>query len=148
MEPDRQRRWDLDYLALAEFWARRKSKDPSTKVCAVVVDANNDVAALGYNGFPKGVDDSPERYADRAVKYSLVVHAEQNALSIAEGRSRGGTIYIWPLFSCNECAKIVIQRGIRRVVSPSPDNTRWSSAYDTALLMYKEAGVQVDFVDV
>lgn len=139
----RQERWDRHYLALARFWAELKSKDPSTKVGAVVVDVNNNVAALGYNGFPRGVEDREDRYNEREVKYALVMHAEANALLLAGERARGGTLYGWPLFTCNECAKLVIQSGIARVVTPPPAEERWQSSYEWSKTMYREAGVEV-----
>lgn len=135
-------RWDIDFLRLAEFWAQRKSKDPSTQVAAIITDARKSIVGIGYNGFPRGVDDTPARLNDRPIKYKYVVHAEPNAILIAGDRARGGTIYTWPLFTCNECAKLVIQAGISRVVAPNMEEERWASAYDISLTMYHEAGVE------
>lgn len=141
--------WDRDYLALARFWADLKSKDPSTKVGAVVVRPDNSVASLAYNGFPKGVLDLPERYEDREQKYPRVVHAEDNALSFCELRPRGCTLYC-TLFPCNDCAKTIIQAGISRVVAPRERSTedRWGWQQDLAAEMFREAGVEISLVDV
>ncbi len=141
----RQRRWDLDYLALARFWAEQKSKDPSTQVGAVVVSVTNKVVGLGYNGFPVGVADHPDRYDDRPTKYAMVVHAEPNALLSAGVGAWGGTIYC-TLSPCNECAKLIIQAGIKRVVAYNADpgggaSERWVEAHRISSLMFDEAGV-------
>lgn len=140
---DRQERWDRDYMALARFWAERKSKDPSTKVGAVIVSPQNEIASMGYNGFPKGVDDSQERYADRETKYQYVVHAEENAVVFSKGQTLGSTIYIWPLFPCSNCAKLIIQSGIKRVVSPSITEGRWNESHKVACIMFDEADVEL-----
>lgn len=138
-------KWDLDFLKLAKFWGELKSKDPSTKVGAIVTRSRH-ILGMGYNGFPKGVKDTLERLNDRPTKYALVVHAELNAILDCGVKPIGGTIYIWPLFSCANCAKAVIQSGIIRVVTPEPNTERWQSEYDTAMLMYHEAGIAFDLV--
>lgn len=113
----RQMRWDNRYLSLARLVATW-SKDPSTKVGAVLVRANNSVASTGYNGFPPGCDDSPLLYADRAFKYSLVVHAEINALSFCgNGTPKGSTVYTsFPV--CPSCMEALGKAGVVRVVQP------------------------------
>jgi dCMP deaminase len=124
------------------------SKDPSTQVGAVIVRPDIlKVVGEGYNGFPRGVHDHPDRYANRELKYSLVVHAEANAIIDAGRDAEGCTIFVWPLFTCNECAKLIIQSGIKKVVSPKPDSSRWASSYDTAMLMYEEAGIEVEWTE-
>ena len=143
----RQERWDRDYLALARFWAEQKSKDPSTRVGAVLVSEDGLREYLGYNGFPRGVHDTAERYENREEKYQFVVHAELNAILKAGLDARGGTLYVWPLFTCNECAKAVIQAGIRRVVTPTACVERWAEANEIAQQMYGEAGVEVRSLD-
>ena len=128
--------------------ASEASKDPSTKVGAIIVCPDRSEVSFGYNGFPKGIADTPERLNDRPVKYQLVVHAEQNAIYKAREDISGCTIYVWPLFSCAECAKAIIQKGIARVVSPPPDLERWQSSYDLAQDLYSEAGVKFDYVSI
>lgn len=142
---DRQYNWDLDYLKLASYWASLKSKDPSTKVGAVVVSKDNRVVGMGYNGFPVGVNDDPERYNHRETKYKFVVHAEPNALLTAGDDARGGTLYT-TLFTCNECAKLVIQAGIERIVTFEEDPARWSDSHAIAKTMYYEAGIGVYYL--
>ena len=105
-------------MRMAKVIAER-SKDPSTQVGAVVVDQNNVVLGLGYNGLPRGIDNEAltwEREGDFLnTKYAYVCHAEENAIYNANGPTRGGTIFS-TLFPCNECAKTLIQNGIIEVV--------------------------------
>lgn len=105
-------------LALVEFWANRRSKDPSTKVGAAIVsgDERRRVLSLGYNGFPMGFPDDEIFYSDRLFKYDFVCHAERNALDLAECSVVGATLYCVPLPVCRECAKTIAQRGIDRVI--------------------------------
>lgn len=155
----RRLKWDRRFLERARMVASW-SKDPSTKVGAVIVDDRRIVVGEGYNGFPRGVHDDDERYADRELKYKLVVHAEVNAVLAAGERARGATLYIWPSFlpvsdgyppSCNECCKIVIQAGIREIVGYEPGqlteaqrerSVRWRPLGEISRLMCGEAGVR------
>jgi dCMP deaminase len=129
----------MDLAEHISWW----SKDPSTKVGAVIVDANRRIIGVGYNGFPRGVKDTSSRYHDKAEKYPRVVHAEVNAILNSRGSVNGASIYIHPLFTCCECAKIIIQSGIVRVVAYAPDEERHDNHYDIARQMYDEAGVEV-----
>ena len=139
--------WDKDYIDLADFWAQRRSRDPSTKVGAVIVRPDDKTPVmLGFNGFAAGVEDSDERYDDRPTKYQFVCHAEENAIVKARTDLTGCTIYTSPLHPCSNCAKMIIQAGIKRVVTRKPDEERWQSSYDVAQTMFREAGVQLDFV--
>lgn len=114
---DRQLKWDRRYLEVARQVAGW-SKDPSTQVGAVIATPDHRPVSFGFNGLPQGVDDSPERYADRDLKLKLIVHAELNALVFAGERARGCTLYTWPFMPCCRCAGLVIQHGIKRVVAP------------------------------
>jgi dCMP deaminase len=151
---ERQLRWDMDYLALAKFWGLRKSKDPSTKVGAVLVSPRNTVVALGYNGFPRGIADTPERLNDRPTKYMYTVHGELNAILTSAHETSGCSLYCWPVSVCSRCAPIVIQAGIVRIVSPPPaeedyDEVRLGrSDYALAKEMLDEAGIAIDHLDV
>lgn len=112
--------WDLRFLALAEHIAQW-SKDPSTKTGAVIVRPDRTIAGMGYNGFPKGMPDKPEFYADRETKYSRVVHCEMNALMFCRDPLPlvGHTLYTTGP-SCDRCAVHMIQAGIRRFVYRNP----------------------------
>lgn len=149
---ERQKKWDRRWLRMAQE-VSRDSKDPSTKVGAVIVNDRNQVVATGYNGFPRGVWDSEERLFNRELKLKLVCHAEENAIWVAGDRAEGSTIYVWPSCAtpptCHECAKAVIQSGIRRVVGLSPsiedfkDAEAWRESTDLAGMMLTEAGVKI-----
>ena len=109
--------WDEYFMGIAMLAARR-SKDPSTQVGACIVSADNIIISTGYNGMPKGCSDDEFPWDREGVetKYPFVVHAELNAILNANGRDlRGSRIYV-ALFPCNECAKAIIQSGIREVL--------------------------------
>lgn len=138
-------KWDARFVALAEHVASW-SKDPRTKVGAVVVAAGDRrKVAHGYNGFPPGVGDTAERLADRDTKNKLVQHAEQNALDNATFDVRGGTLYVTGLHVCSRCALTVASRRLARVVCPPlPEDPRWRADCELAREVLKEAGVAVD----
>lgn len=136
--------WDLRYLELARFVAGW-SKDPSTQTGAVIVRPDNSVASLGYNGFPRGIRDTADRYEDRDVKYSYIVHCEMNAVLSAHTHVQGCTLYTWPFLSCDRCAVHMIQAGITRAVAPTcpPDKAeRWASVFNETKSRFEEAGVE------
>ncbi len=146
-------KWHHRFMNLAKMWTADCSKDPSTKVGAALVSPDRRQVILGYNGFPPGVHDHPERYADRTEKYARVVHAESNALDNALCSVKGWTIYVHPLLPCSgrdgghNCAGRIITRGISRVIIPVSALTheRWGAGHghNTSLEMFKEAGVEV-----
>lgn len=144
-------KWDNRFLKLAKeisTW----SKDPSTKVGAVAVNNERRILATGYNGFPRGIDDSEERLYDRAEKYPRVIHAEMNAIYNASYNGvslDGSTLYVWGLPCCSDCAKGVIQVGIKRVVMPKMNYPAlWSDSFELTRTMFREAGVEYEFVEV
>jgi dCMP deaminase len=139
------REWDIFYLNLARYVAT-KSKDPSTKTGAFILRADGTPASFGFNGFPRHMDDSPELYANRDVKYSRTVHCEMNAQIFARQDLTGATLYTWPFASCDRCAVHMIQAGIKRFVYPSmpPEKAaRWATSMDTAASYMREAGCEV-----
>ena len=142
-------KWDKRYLALAEqvsTW----SKDPSRQIGAVAVGSKGQVLAQGFNGFPRGIRDNPSRYSDRNLKYKLVVHAEMNVIYNAtyNGVSlNDSTLYVHGLPVCSDCAKGIIQVGIKRVVMPTqevPDH--WKESWEFTQSMFREAGVNYEFI--
>ena len=142
-------KWDIRYLRLAEevgTW----SKDPSSQIGAVAIGSKGQVLAQGYNGFPRGIMDSTMRLADRESKYKYIVHAEQNLIYNATFNGvnlDGSTIYVTGLPTCSECAKGVIQVGIKRVVMPVQDvKEQWIESWSLTKKMFKEAGVEYEFV--
>ncbi|OGY45613.1 MAG: cytidine deaminase [Candidatus Buchananbacteria bacterium RIFCSPLOWO2_01_FULL_46_12] len=113
--------WDECFMQMAYVIARR-SKDPSTQAGAVIVDQNNIVVALGYNGFPRNIKDE-ELPWDREgnfleTKYAYVVHAEENAVYNTNQPTEGCKLYC-TLFPCNECSKSIIQSGIKEIIYAS-----------------------------
>ena len=143
-------KWDRKYLELAKYIATNWSKDPSTKVAAILVNYEHRQEFIGYNGFPEGVLDTEERYNDRELKYKLVVHAEVNAILKAGLLARGATLYVYPSFSfppiCNECVKVAIQSGIKEIVGYNANLNdlrvkRWEESISISKLMCQEAGI-------
>lgn len=132
--------WDVRFLELAAH-VSQWSKDPNTKVGAVIVNEYKQVISLGYNGFPRGVEDRVSRYTDRNTKLLFVAHAERNALDNAYVDVRGATLYT-TLCPCNECAKSIVQKGIKRVVSYSPSyDVVEKFNISTTRVLFKEGGV-------
>lgn len=132
--------WDLRFLSMAQLVARW-SKDPSTQVGAVIVRPDKTIASIGYNGFPRGVEDTHERYADKVVKHEMVVHAEANAIHNSREPVVGYTIYS-TFFPCPHCAAHIIQAGIKRVVSiPNASDIRYIGRRKISEQMFNEAGV-------
>ncbi len=109
--------WDEYFMGVAMLAARR-SKDPSTQVGACIVSPGNIIISTGYNGMPKGCSDDafPWNRDGENNKYAYVVHAELNAILNANGRDLQGSRLYVALFPCNECAKAIIQSGIREIV--------------------------------
>ena len=139
-------KWDNRYLSLAKEVASW-SKDPSTQVGAVTVGAKKEVLSQGFNGFPRGIKDTDERYNHRETKYKFVVHAEMNAIYNAtySGTSLdGATLYIYGLPICSECAKGIIQVGIKKVViEKSKELDNWNESLQLSQEMFSEAGVEL-----
>ena len=112
--------WDEYFMGIAMLAAKR-SKDPNTQVGACIVSPDNIIISTGYNGMPKGCSDDEfpwerDGAAENDTKYPFVVHAELNAILNANGRDlRGSRLYV-ALFPCNECAKAIIQSGIKEVL--------------------------------
>lgn len=137
--------WDIRFLELADHVAGW-SKDPNTKVGAVIVNDNKQVLSLGYNGFPRGVEDRVSRYEDRQTKLLFVAHAERNALDNAYVDVRGATMYT-TLCPCNECAKSIVQKGIKRVVSYAPPyEVVEKFNITTTRILFREGGVQLQLL--
>ena len=136
--------WDEYFMGVAMLSALR-SKDPSTKVGACIVNQNKRIVGIGYNGFPCGCSDDEFPWAREGefgdTKYPYVVHAELNAILNSKYDLRGCTIYV-SLFPCNECAKAIIQSGIRRIVYESDKyaNTEGTIA---SKRMLKAAGIEL-----
>ena len=138
----RQKQWDDRFIGLARHIATW-SRDPSTKVGCVIVSPDHNGRALGYNGFPRGIADN-ERLSDRSVKQLLVVHAEANAISAAARAGtplHGCTAYVTAP-PCSQCAALLIQVGIVRIVYAAVEmRPEWAKSLEAAKSMCEEAGV-------
>ena len=136
--------WDEYFMGLAHLSALR-SKDPNTQVGACIVDQDRKVVSIGYNGMPRGCADEDFPW-DREggfldTKYAYVVHAELNAILNSPRPVKDCTLYV-SLFPCNECAKAIIQSGIKKVIYESDkyDGTEENTA---SKKMLREAGVEL-----
>ncbi len=138
--------WDRRFLDLARHIAGW-SKDPSTKVGAVIVDADRRVVSTGFNGLPTGVEDTIDRLHDRDLKYQMIVHAERNAIVNARQNVAGHGLYVWPMMPCAVCAAMIIQAGITEVVAPFSDNPRWVDSFRLTEEMFAEAGVSLLLIE-
>ena len=146
---ERKMKWDIRYLKLAEE-VSKWSKDPSSQIGAVAVGSKGQVLSQGYNGFPRGIEDSLSRYSIRETKYKYIVHAEQNVIYNAtyNGVSLyGATLYVYGLPVCNHCALGVIQVGITRVVmSKQKIKEQWIDSWNMTKQLFDEAGVEYEFI--
>ena len=139
-------KWDKRFLDLADHIAKW-SKDPSTKVGCVVVGPDREIRSTGFNGFPRGIQDSDDRLTNRDLKYPLICHAEENAIMHAARIGlalKGCTAYVtWP--PCTRCARSLIQAGVSEIVIPSgleiPD--RWRDDFEMSMGLLREAGVKI-----
>lgn len=121
------------------------SKDPSTKVGAVIFDPKRRIVSAGYNGFARGVEDKESRLTDRATKLKLTLHAEKNAILFATAPLDDCTIVVTHP-CCAQCAAQIIQSGIKHVLWPRPTEAflaRWAEDYALAIAQFKEAGVSI-----
>jgi dCMP deaminase len=112
--------WDEYFMNIAKLSARR-SKDPNTQVGACIVNDDNKIIGIGYNGLPRGMNDDDLDWSRKGdylnTKYPYVCHAEMNAIlnSVNILSLKNTTIYV-TLFPCNECSKLIVQSGIKKVV--------------------------------
>ena len=138
-------KWDYRFLDLAEF-VSSWSKDPSTKVGAVIADHNNRIVSIGYNGFPKNIFDD-DRLNNRDTKYKMVVHGEMNAILFANKSLEFCTLYTYPFMPCSRCASMIIQTGIQRVVSYNNIPERWCEEFNMSKYLFKEANIELMLYD-
>jgi dCMP deaminase len=144
-------KWDNRFLSMAREIASW-SKDPSKQIGAVAVSDKGQVLSQGYNGFPRGISDSVSRLFTRDEKYKYVVHAEMNVIYNATytGVSLdGATLYVVGLPVCSECAKGIIQTGVKRVVMADVEGgmDRWKESWELSRSMFEEVGIQYEFSD-
>jgi dCMP deaminase len=137
--------WD-DYFMGVSLLAAERSKDPSTQVGACIVSDDNRILSTGYNGFPQGCSDDDFPWnRDKSLgetKYNFVVHAELNAILNAGGKSLVGSRIFVSLFPCHECAKAIIQAGVKEVVYLS-DKYNGTESDNASKRMLNAAGVKL-----
>ena len=136
--------WDEYFMGIAVLSAQR-SKDPNTQVGACIVNEDKKIVGVGYNGFPRGSDDDNMPWAREGnwldTKYPYVCHAELNAILNSSIPLKGSTIYV-ALFPCNECAKAIIQSGIKKIVYLS-EKYNGSDSDKASKRMLENAGVEM-----
>jgi len=140
--------WDDWYMKLATIVAA-KSKDPSTKVGYVIVRRDNTIASVGYNGFPRDIEDTTERLNDRPTKYALTIHAEMNAIIAARENLKGYKLYT-TLLTCDRCFLHIIQAGIKHIVYPTPSaelEARWHESFEKVRQLADEADAFLQKLD-
>lgn len=147
MKRDNYISWDEYFMGVALLAAQR-SKDPNTQVGACIVSENNIILSTGYNGFPAGCSDDeyPWDREGSETKYPYVVHAELNAILNANGKSLSGAKIYVALFPCNECAKAIIQSGVKEVIYLS-DKYADTDATKASKRMLNSAGVKFRHLD-
>lgn len=134
-----QPKWDLRFLRMAEevsTW----SKDPRTKVGALIVSPDRRQFSTGYNGFPRKIADTLERLTDREIKNKIVVHAEMNAIDNCKFDVQGCSLYT-TLFPCNRCCVSIINNNIKRIITFN--DFRKEMNHDLSYELFEEAGVEV-----
>lgn len=139
---------DKKYMELAKELSTW-SKDPSRKIGAIAVNSDGVILSQGYNGFPRGFDDSKENFDNREIKYKYIVHAEANLIYNAArvGASlKDSTIYVWGLPVCGECAKAIAQVGVSRVVwdTDLPIPEKWMESYKTTESILNSLGITIE----
>lgn len=139
-------KWDKKFIKLSSHisdW----SKDKNKKVGAVIVDSDNIVLSMGYNGIPRDCDDTDETRYERPTKYLFTEHAERNAIYHAarHGVSLKGCKMYVTLFPCADCARAMIQSGITKLIAPEPNlkHEVWGEHFKVAIQMMEEAKIEI-----
>jgi dCMP deaminase len=145
--------WTKYFLSIAEQ-VKLKSKDQSTQIGAVIVGKDNEIRSTGYNSFPRGLDDNKSERQERPEKYFWFEHAERNAIYNAARVGiplDGSTIYLTSGLPCADCARAIINSGIKKVycksVCTTKNKEKWIESQDKALQMLKECDVIIIFYD-
>lgn len=147
MTPEKQHK----YFKLATYFAETFSKDTSTKVGAILLAPNTmQILSTGYNGMPRGFDETRIERWERPQKYMYVEHAERNAIYNAcrNGTSLDGSIAFVTMFPCADCMRGLIQSGVKTIVTKEPklECDRWGSHFNASLEMADECGIELIFL--
>lgn len=141
--------WDNRWMDMAKLVATW-SKDRSRTCGAVIVDDRNVLVSIGWNGFPRGIDDDVDMRHERPAKYKWTEHAERNAIfnAAANGHpTKGCTMYL-PWYPCADCARAIIQSGITEIVCIEPDwnDHVWAEDFSVVREMLEESEIGVRFI--
>lgn len=139
--------WNNWFLNLAKY-VSTASKDPSTQVGCVIVGPDKEIRSTGFNGFPRGVSDTLKRLNTRELKYPLICHGEENAITHAAriGISlKGCAAYVYPWPPCTRCARSLIQAGVNAIYYSVQYEIpeRWKDEFNLSAEVLEEAGVKV-----
>ncbi len=145
--------WTEYFLNIAEQ-VKLKSKDQSTQIGAVIVGKDKEIRSTGYNSFPRGLDDNKPERQERPEKYFFFEHAERNSIFNAARMGTpldGTTMYITSGLPCADCARAIINSGIKTVycksICTTKNKEKWYESQEKALEMLKECGVEVIFYE-
>lgn len=139
----------LKFMTVAEAMMNM-SKDPSTQVGACAIDDDYNVLCVGYNGFARKVKDTEERLNDRALKYPLTIHAEGNLVAAAARKGvslLGSTVLVTSLFPCSNCAGLLVQAGVKRILTTVSDNERWIENAQLSQIIFEEAEIEIVIIE-
>lgn len=137
-------KWDVRYFSLA-LEVATWSKDPDTQVGAVCISPDKRQLVTGFNGFPVGIPDDEDKLMDKKLKNQLMVHAEANCVVNSTTLLRGWTMHVTKA-PCIECAKLIINSGISRVVCPNPGGS-WKDQQLMAISLMTTAKLKVEFYE-
>lgn len=141
--------WDKRWMDMAKLVASW-SKDRSRTCGAVIVDERNVLVSVGWNGFPRGINDEVDARHERPVKYLWTEHAERNAIfnAAANGHKIAGCTMYLPWYPCADCARAIIQSGIKEIVGTEPDwnDRKYAADFKVVLEMLTECGLTVRFL--
>jgi dCMP deaminase len=144
--------WDVRFLRIAAGEINEWSKDPSTKVSAVIFRDKYPIMST-YNGLPTGINDSSERLNNRQLKYKIVQHAEANAISACArfGIATEGLTMAVTHFPCSNCAGLIISAGIKKLIIQQPDEdyiNRWNESIELSKEILNEAGIEIKIINL
>ena len=141
--------WNQYFIKIAEVVSER-SLDSDTKVGCVIVDKDNRIISTGYNGFPSGINDDVDSRHERPAKYLFTEHAERNSIysAVNHGISTKGCTMVLEWYPCADCARAIIQSGIKKVVCGEPDfnDDRWGESFKASAEMFEEAGIEIKYM--
>ena len=140
-----------DYFKNIAHQVKLKSKDVNTQIGAVIVGKNNEIVSTGYNSFPRGIQDDLDWRQDRPEKYYWFEHAERNAIynaALIGVSTKDTTMYLTCGVPCTDCARGIINAGISKIYCEKNDvtkGTQWSEHGKRSIIMFEEAGVEVEY---